>query len=136
MNALAEFFSPLIKRQLDANREILVTVGASQALDLAARAFIDPGDEILVFEPYFPAYSHFIRLSGGKLIPVPLRPKVGTTGHHSSDWTFNYQELELKINNRTKIIWLNNPNNPLGKVSLVNQFQNILISSKTTRSTH
>ena len=105
-----------MKRNLDPMKEILITSGSIWALDNFARAFINPGDEVLVFEPFFPVYTHFISLSGGKIVPVQLRVREGATGENSNDWTFDGIEMESKINRKTKMIWLNNPNNPIGKV--------------------
>ena len=116
VNIVAKFFSYLMKRNLNPLTEILITAGSLNSLDLAARAFINSGDEVIVFEPFFFFYRHSISLSGGKLVPVPLRVKNGASGLYSNDWTFDPIELESKINRKTKIIWLNNPNNPIGKV--------------------
>ena len=88
--------------------EILVTVGASQALDLALRAVIDPGDEVIIVEPTFVSYGPIVSLAGG--VPVPI--------HTSSKDQFKLRpdQIEQVITNRTKAIIICTPNNPTGSV--------------------
>ena len=107
-----------MERTIDPFKEILVTIGGSNALDLVARAFLNPGEEVILFEPFFLILRTAVENARGKLVYVPLRIKNGTTGHNSNDWTFDERELESKITQKTKMILLNNPNNPMGKVSL------------------
>jgi aminotransferase len=88
--------------------EILVTVGASQALDLALRAVIDPGDEVIIVEPTFVSYGPIVSLAGG--VPVPI--------HTSSKDQFKLRpdQIEQVITSRTKAIIICTPNNPTGSV--------------------
>ncbi|PAD67091.1 aromatic amino acid aminotransferase [Bacillus sp. 7586-K] len=90
----------------DPETELLVTVGASQALDLALRAIINPGDEVIVIEPSFVSYAALVSLAGG--VPVPI--------HTRGEMEFKLQpdELEEAITNKTKAIILCSPNNPTG----------------------
>ena len=101
---------------MDPHKDILITVGTMQVLDLAARAFLTQGNEVIVFELFYVYYRNLILQNGGKMVTVPLRVKNGTSGQSSSDWTFDRNELESKVTNKTKLILFNNPNNPLGKV--------------------
>ena len=113
---MADFYNPILKRNIDPIREVLITAGSSNALDLTARAYINPGDEVIVFEPFCFDYKNIIRVAGGKMVAVPLRVKKGGSGQSSNDYTFDKRELKNKISRRTKMILLSNPNNPTGKV--------------------
>lgn len=88
--------------------EVLVTVGASQALDIALRAIVNPGDEIIVIEPSFVSYASLISLAGG--VPV----SVQTSGE--MEFKLQPDELEKAITNKTKAIILCSPSNPTGTV--------------------
>jgi aminotransferase len=88
--------------------EIIVTVGASQALDLALRAIINPGDEIIIVEPTFVSYGPLITLAGG--VPVPIQ----TT--HETGFKLQAEQLEKAITSRTKAVLLCSPSNPTGSV--------------------
>lgn len=86
--------------------EILVTVGASEAIDLAMRAVIDPGDEVIVVEPTFVSYAPIVSLAGG--IPV----SIGT--NKSDEFKLTPSQLEQAITPKTKVLMLCFPNNPTG----------------------
>ncbi len=87
--------------------EVIVTAGATEALYDTFSAFINKGDEVILFEPYYDSYHSNIQLAGGI-------PKYVTL--HKPDFAFDYAELESAITPNTKIIVLNNPHNPTGKV--------------------
>ncbi|MBU7595515.1 aminotransferase [Metabacillus halosaccharovorans] len=91
-----------------AKEEILVTVGASQALDIALRAIVNPGDEVIVIEPSFVAYSSLVSLAGG--VPV----SVQTSGE--MEFKLQPSDLEKAITEKTKAIILCSPSNPTGTV--------------------
>jgi aminotransferase len=86
--------------------EILVTVGVSEALDLALRAILEPGDEVIVVEPSYVSYKPCVWFAGG--VPVPL----ATSAEHG--FVPQPDELEAKITARTRAIMINSPNNPTG----------------------
>ncbi|MBO8127911.1 MAG: aminotransferase class I/II-fold pyridoxal phosphate-dependent enzyme [Peptococcaceae bacterium] len=88
--------------------EIVVTVGVSEALDLALRALVTPGDEVLVPEPSYVSYLPCIELAGGK--PVPL-----STGM-SNGFRLTADQVEKAVTPRTKLLILCYPNNPTGAV--------------------
>lgn len=100
-----------------AETEILVTVGASQALDIALRAIIDPGDEFIIVEPAFVSYGPLVTLAGG--IPIPI--------HSTSESEFKLQpeQIENVITPRTKGIIICSPNNPTGSVLLEDDLRKI-----------
>lgn len=88
--------------------QLLVTVGASQALDVALRAIINPGDEVIVVEPGFVAYVPTIRLAGGEAVTIDA----------TQEYAFKIQahQIEAAITSRTKAIIICSPNNPTGAV--------------------
>lgn len=88
--------------------ELLVTVGASQALDLALRAIVDPGDEVIVVEPSFVSYGPLVTLAGGVAV------SVRTNG--ADQFKLRPQQIEEVISSRTKALILCSPNNPTGTV--------------------
>ncbi|MCH1625491.1 aminotransferase [Fredinandcohnia quinoae] len=86
--------------------EIIVTVGGSQALDLALRAIVNPGDEVIIVEPTFVSYAPLVSLAGG--VPVPIHTK------RENEFKLQPEEIEKVITNRTKAILICSPNNPTG----------------------
>jgi aminotransferase len=92
--------------QYSPKKEIIVTVGASQALDIALRAIIDPGDEVIVVEPCFVSYAPLVELTGGKAVIVDAKKE--------NDFKVAAHDLERAITNRTKAILICSPNNPTG----------------------
>lgn len=88
--------------------EIIVTVGASQAIDIALRAILDPGDEVIVLEPSFVAYVPLVTLAGG--VPVQVQTLK------ENDFKVLPSQLEEVISERTKAIILCSPNNPTGSM--------------------
>ena len=92
----------------DPKTEIIVTVGASQALDISMRAIIDQGDEVIVVEPGFVSYVPLVQLAGGVPVTVETKPENG--------FKVTAEELEAAITPRTKAVLLCSPNNPTGTV--------------------
>ncbi|PAE15477.1 aromatic amino acid aminotransferase [Virgibacillus sp. 7505] len=86
--------------------QVIVTVGASQAIDIALRAILNPGDEVIIVEPCFVAYASAVSLAGG--VPV----SVGTKAENG--FKLQPEELESAVTPKTKAIILCNPNNPTG----------------------
>ncbi len=91
----------------DPDTEVLVTAGASEALAAAIMALCEAGDEVVTFEPWFDLYSAAIALAGAKKKVVTLRPP---------DYGFDPAELTAAVTERTRLILLNSPHNPTGKV--------------------
>ncbi|NYT19347.1 MAG: aminotransferase class I/II-fold pyridoxal phosphate-dependent enzyme, partial [Methanosarcinales archaeon] len=90
----------------DPTNEILVTTGVSEALDLAIRAIVNPGDEIIVVQPSYVAYVPSIIFAGG--VPVT----IGAKGEN--DFRITAKEIEAAITDKTKAVIINYPNNPTG----------------------
>ncbi len=101
----------------DPKDEIIVTVGASEALDLALRAIVDPGDEVIVVEPTFVSYAPLVTLAGGKVVPI------GTTVE--TNFRLMPEQLQATITPRTKAIMLSFPNNPTGSTMSLAELQEI-----------
>jgi N-succinyldiaminopimelate aminotransferase len=91
----------------DPATEVLVTAGATEAVAAALLALVEPGDEVIAFEPYYDSYAANIAMAGGTRVPVTLRPP-----HFRPD----LDELASKITSRTRLILLNTPHNPTGAV--------------------
>jgi len=91
----------------DPAEEILVTAGATEAIAAAILALVEPGDEVIAFEPYYDSYVANIAMAGGVRVPVTLRPP---------DFRPDLDELARAITDRTRLILLNTPHNPTGTV--------------------
>ncbi len=91
----------------DPETEVTVTCGSTEGMIAAMMATVDPGEEVVVFEPFYENYAPDAILSGATPRYVPLR---------APDWTFDPDELRAAFNERTKAVILCNPNNPTGKV--------------------
>jgi aminotransferase len=106
-DAIAEKTSWYLGLEIDPEREITVTCGSTEAMIAAMMAIVNPGDEVVVFEPFYENYGPDAILSGATPRYVTLR---------APDWTFDPDELATAFNDRTKAIIINTPNNPTGKV--------------------
>ena len=93
--------------EIDPEREITVTCGSTEGMIAAMMATVDPGDEVIVFEPFYENYAPDAILSDAHPRYVPLR---------APDWSFDRDELRATFNKKTKAIIVCNPNNPTGKV--------------------
>jgi len=106
-DAIAEKTSWYLGMEVDPEREITVTCGSTEAMMAALMAIVNPGDEVVVFEPFYENYGPDAILSGATPRFVPLHPP---------DWSIDPGELAAAFNNNTKAIIINTPNNPTGKV--------------------
>ena len=105
--AIARTWGAAMGREIDVDREITVTSGATETIFDALQAFLGPGDEVVSFEPFYDSYTTSAILAGGRLVPVTLHPP---------DWSFNVDELRSAISPRTRVLLVNTPHNPTGKV--------------------
>lgn len=104
--------------EYDYDKETLVTVGGSEAIDLAFRAMLDPGDEVLIPQPSYVSYLPCAKLAGG--VPVPIELKA------ENQFRLTREELEGAITPKTKLLVLPFPNNPTGAVMEKKDLENIL----------
>ena len=91
----------------DPDTEVLVTAGATEAVAATMLALVEPGDEVIAFEPYYDSYAATIAMAGGVRVPVTLRPP---------GFRPDLDELAGKITDQTRLILLNSPHNPTGSV--------------------
>lgn len=87
--------------------EVVVTNGATEAIFCTCLGLLNPGDEVIVLEPFYDSYLASIQLAGAKVVPVTLK---------APDFHFDLNELKSAINTKTKLLIINNPHNPTGKV--------------------
>src|SRR5512140_3234744 len=92
---------------LDPDTEVLVTTGCTEAIAAALLGLVDPGDEVVVLEPYYDSYVAMIQMAGGVRRPVTLR---------SPDFRLDVDELRAAVGPRTRFVLLNSPHNPTGTV--------------------
>lgn len=101
-----------LKRRYDityrAREEVLVTIGGSEAIDIALRAMVDPGDEVLIPQPSYVSYEPCAVLAGAKPVIIELK--------HENQFRLTAEELEAAITDKTKILILPFPNNPTGAI--------------------
>lgn len=109
--AVAEHVRRFRDLSYDPDTEVLVTAGATEALAAAMLSLLEPGDEVVLFEPMYDSYGAGVAMSGGVLRPVPLHPPAG-----EGPWTFDPEAVRAAITPRTKLLVLNTPHNPTGKV--------------------
>lgn len=105
--AVAERFRDDTGLEVDPEREITVCCGATETMIASLLAIVDPGEEVVVFEPYYENYGPDAIICGA----VPRYVRL-----HPPDWTFDPQELATAFTDRTRAVILNTPNNPTGKV--------------------
>ncbi|MBX9692059.1 MAG: aminotransferase class I/II-fold pyridoxal phosphate-dependent enzyme [Cyanobacteria bacterium] len=114
--AIAEKYARDYNLQVDPMEELTVTCGVSEAINCSLFTVVDPGDEIIVFEPFYENYFANIILSSGVVRYVKL---------HAPDWTFDSSELREAFNSKTRAIVLSNPNNPTTRVFTLEELQAI-----------
>lgn len=127
LKAISAAYSPFFGRDLDPAQEIVVTAGANEAILSSFFAFLNPGDEAVVFEPFFDQYIPNIQMCGANVKYVPIHPPEGAESRVTSgnDWYIDFEALEAAITPRTKALVLNSPHNPIGKVFSREELQRI-----------
>lgn len=93
----------------DPDTEVLVTAGATEAIAASLLALLEPGDEVIAFEPYYDSYAASIAMAGGTRVPVTLRP-------HDGSFRLDLDELRAAVTDRTRLLLINTPHNPTGTV--------------------
>jgi len=103
---IARYVADAFHAQYDGMTEVLVSVGVSEAMDLAIRAVVEPGDEVLYHEPCFVAYAPLIRMAHAVPVPVETRAADG--------FRLRIEALESRVTPRSRVLLLNFPTNPTG----------------------
>lgn len=114
--AIARDWTRRFGREIDSDGEVSVTSGATEAIFDSIMALLDPGDELIAFEPFYDSYPTSVRMAGGVFKPVRLYPP---------EWTFDPHELASLCTSRTRVLLLNTPHNPTGKVFSRDELQMI-----------
>ncbi|WDF40050.1 pyridoxal phosphate-dependent aminotransferase [Streptomyces sp. T12] len=96
----------------DPDTEVLVTAGATEAIAATLLALLEPGDEVIAFEPYYDSYAACIAMAGGTRVPVTLRPHVD----EGASFRLDLDELRAAVTDRTRLLLVNTPHNPTGTV--------------------
>ena len=105
--AISVHYKKIYECDYEPNTEVLVTSGATEALASALFALIEPGDEVIIFQPAYDAYAPLVRRAGGRVKFVSLRPP---------HWEFSDADLAQAFSNKTRLVIFNNPMNPCGIV--------------------
>ncbi len=106
--AIAEYLKRRFDIEYDPNKEIIMTVGGSEGIDIAMRAMLDPGDEVLIPQPSYVSYEPCCVLAGGTPVIINLKEE--------NEFRLTAEELEAAITPKTKLLVLPFPNNPTGAV--------------------
>lgn len=104
---ISDKMEKLYGRKYDADTEITITAGGTQALYSAITALVNPGDEVVVIEPAYDSYIPAILLAGGVPVPFPLHPP---------DYSIDWDRFQTLLSPRTRMIMINSPQNPTGTV--------------------
>jgi len=104
---IADKYKQYYNLHVDPNEEITITAGGTEGLYSTIAALIHPGDEVITFEPAYDSYSPSVQSFGGKVVPIELL---------APDFAIDWNVVRSKITERTKLIIVNNPNNPTGRI--------------------
>jgi len=114
---ISNYMKKQFKVEYSPKEEIIVTVGASQAIDIAMRAILDPGDEVIIIEPCFVSYLPMVELAGGVAVQVQTLKE--------NDFKILPSQLEAVMTEKTKAIMLCSPNNPTGSMLNKNELKEL-----------
>lgn len=126
VNAIGGLYSKLVGHDINPKTEVLVTIGAYESIYCTINAFINKDDEVIIIEPFFDCYEPMVRLANGKCRFIPLRLNKRDSSSEdttSADWILDMAELESLINDKTKMLILNTPHNPIGKVFSIKELE-------------
>jgi len=136
--SIARNYSGIFQRNIDPLSEILVANGAVSLLYNIITAFVEQGDEVIAIEPFYDCYLPQTELSGGKLIGIPMIPpknrekseyfnliSKGNSEKIKDQWHVDFEKLKNSFSNNTKLLILNTPNNPTGKILSFDELKQI-----------
>lgn len=117
LKQVAQHYSRSYGREVPID-EVQITTGANEGMFAVFFGFLTPGDEVIVFEPFFDQYIPNIEMTGAKVKYVEIKypKKLNNQTVTGDDWEIDWEGLELSINEKTKMIVINTPHNPIGKV--------------------
>lgn len=104
--AVADYYSPITGYEVDPDKEVMITVGAQEALVVAMQILLDPGDDVMLCEPYYVSYLGQIHVCGCNPVFVPTSEE--------NRWVPTVEDLERTVTDRTRVMIINSPNNPTG----------------------
>lgn len=123
--AIANKYSPIMNKKIDHLNEVLVANGAVSLLYSALTSLVEQGDEVICLEPFYDCYLPQTRFVGGKYIGVPMiAPKFRNKSEFTDlsnkvlkdDWKIDFEKLRNSFTDKTRVLILNTPNNPTGKI--------------------
>lgn len=123
--AIAQVKGAALGRILDPLHNVQVTVGATEALFAVAQALLDPGDEVILLEPFYDAYPADVVMAGGVPRYVPLHPQS------DDSWQLDFDELAAAFSAKTKAVFINTPHNPTGKIFSAAELDEIVRLAET-----
>lgn len=115
-NQISQKLKYTLDLEFDPDKEITVVAGATEGLYSAITAFVHQEDEVIIFDPAYDLYAPSVQLAGG--VPIHLELEL-------PDFTINWKQLEAAISDRTRVIVINNPNNPAGSVLTEDDLQKL-----------
>ncbi len=118
VEALAKFYGPLFGRTLNPMTEVVTTVGATEGIFASVQAVVNPGDEVIMMEPFYDSYPACAVMAGGTPVYVPLEIPGRTPGRTltAADWKLDMDRLADAFSERTRMLIINTPHNPVGKM--------------------
>ncbi|HRP52874.1 MAG TPA: methionine aminotransferase [Fluviicola sp.] len=116
MENLGELIYNQYKRQIHVANELLITAGATEGIFITIQALVQHGDEVVVLDPAYDCYDPAIILAGGKAIHINL----------NDDFSINWKQLREAVNQKTKMLIINNPHNPSGKTLTSDDIQSLI----------
>lgn len=134
LKILGQHYSPLYKKELDGEKNFCVTPGANYAINNILFSYLQQGDEVVSIEPFYSEYYPETCIAGGKfkgvslLPPIPRVRKVNQNlafDRAKDEWKIDWEALKKSINTKTRILMINNPNNPTGKVFTKEELEGI-----------
>lgn len=115
---ISRFHAERYDQNYDPEKEIIVTVGGSEGIDLVMRTLLNPGDEVIVLDPNYVAYAPAVELAGGRIVPIRITKE--------NEFKLLPEDLEAAITDRTKAIILNFPSNPTGGVMTADDYARLV----------
>ncbi|AEA43611.1 methionine aminotransferase [Fluviicola taffensis] len=116
LEGIAALVSRVYQRNIHPATEILVTAGATQGIFAALQALVHPGEEVVILDPAYDCYDPAVHLAGGKPVHISMR----------EDFTIDWKEVRETVNQKTRILIINNPHNPSGKMMEESDFNSLV----------